>query len=878
MPGPPLIKAPPARRPVAPRPAAPTLRDEATTTGPTRLQLPPPSDRPQLPPPPVGPPRPAPPRPAAFAPLSGGAQEILPGFRAADAVPPNWTDPRQAANGKSHAKSLMQPQDLAKRILPGDTFTQLNDFAQYGVPTDCGPPWPADVIAAAKEVGPHVSAVTPENVDLMWEDISYQVDAGFVRIVSEKDLFGGTPPEELKISRVAVVPQTNRRGRIILNLSSKVKLPTSRRQTGSKCHPSVNETTVPAEDQRAVRELGDAMKSLLLFAFETNNRWEIRWHKVDLSDGFWRMIVEGGKEYNFVFQMPRRPGDTETFYVVPSSLQMGWKNSPAYFCTATSGAVTLIRRLLGLTIDTNILAVHPAEHFCVSPLERPALRLPAFTPWMPPSDLLVLSKVFVDDLMNGVAGPPDRPTRQAEELWVGRTTMHGIHAIFPPPSITGHTGGKDSISMKKAEKGDCVFELEKELLGTDLVGRPGAGRLIRLPKSKLDKYAGKIRAALAAPGNRIPFQAFQAIHGQLQHVSMIMPCMKGHMTPLNRQLKGEPRFVGLGKKSEVREALEGFLPLLEWANKSPTHITELVPPDLPHYYGTVDASGTGIGGVWLPCTRWLHPVVWRCPLPGDLTERVQAGTLTMADCESAAYCVGEILLDQLLEAQGTSTAGVSSFLWSDNTPTVFTVQRKASRAISRFPERMLRVMAQRQRWTRRGPQDVLHHEGKTNHMADFPSRSFKDRPGESDQAFLEVFSRRFPLPKQLVSWRIARPSEDIISAICSLLRGTRDMPIPKETSGGASGPPLRSITASTLSSLGSRTPENPTDTWNEATCSWPLLHPSGTPSTEVANAIRARTSRGYYASVDNAWSTGDYRTLGKSIKDNQTWTPGSEAT
>lgn len=422
--------------------------------------------------------------------------------------------------------------------------------------------------------------------------------------------------------------------------------------------------------------------------------------------------------------------------------------------------------------------------------------------------------------------------------------------------------------MKKAEKGDCIFELEKELLGTDLVGRPGADRLVRLPKSKLDKYAGKIRAALAAPGNRIPFQAFQAIHGQLQHVSLTMPCMRGHMTPLNRQLRGEPRFVGLGKKSEVREALESFLPLLEWAHHSPTHITELVPPDLPHYYGTVDASGTGIGGVWLPCTRWLQPVVWRCPLPGDLTERVQNGTLTMADCESAAYCVGEILLDELLEGRGEPTAGVSSFLWSDNTPTVFTVQRKASRAQSRFPERMLRIMAQRQRWTRRGPQDVLHHEGKTNHMADDPSRSFKDRPGEDDETFLAGFSLRFPLPKQLDSWRIVRPSADATSAIFSLLRGTRDTQIHRPTSGGANGPPLPSITASTLSSLNNRIPARPTDTWNEATCSWPLLHPSGTPSTEAASAIRARTSRGYYASVDNAWSTGDYRTLGKGIRDN----------
>ena len=79
--------------------------------------------------------------------------------------------------------------------------------------------------------------------------------------------------------------------------------------------------------------------------FEASCNHEIDWQKVDLSDGFWRMIVERGEDYNFVFQMPPRPGDTETYYVVPAALQMGWKNSPADFCDATETVRELIRRL-----------------------------------------------------------------------------------------------------------------------------------------------------------------------------------------------------------------------------------------------------------------------------------------------------------------------------------------------------------------------------------------------------------------------------------------------------------------------------------------------------------------------------------------------------
>jgi hypothetical protein len=44
----------------------------------------------------------------------------------------------------------------------------------------------------------------------MWEDIEYEVKAGFVTLVTETELFADGGPPSLKISRVAVVPQVNR--------------------------------------------------------------------------------------------------------------------------------------------------------------------------------------------------------------------------------------------------------------------------------------------------------------------------------------------------------------------------------------------------------------------------------------------------------------------------------------------------------------------------------------------------------------------------------------------------------------------------------------------------------------------------------------------
>ena len=104
----------------------------------------------------------------------------------------------------------MQPQELAARLLPAQDSARLRQFATSRTPTDCGEPWPDDVIEQAIATGPHVSAMTENGAALLWEDIQYQVDAGFVRILTEQQLRDERSPQ-LKVSRVAVVPQENRR-------------------------------------------------------------------------------------------------------------------------------------------------------------------------------------------------------------------------------------------------------------------------------------------------------------------------------------------------------------------------------------------------------------------------------------------------------------------------------------------------------------------------------------------------------------------------------------------------------------------------------------------------------------------------------------------
>jgi hypothetical protein len=67
----------------------------------------------------------------------------------------------------------MHPQDLARQFLLQGLFIQLQEFCYKGCWTDCGPEWQPDIIKAAAQAGPHVSTLTTNNVDLIWEDIDY---------------------------------------------------------------------------------------------------------------------------------------------------------------------------------------------------------------------------------------------------------------------------------------------------------------------------------------------------------------------------------------------------------------------------------------------------------------------------------------------------------------------------------------------------------------------------------------------------------------------------------------------------------------------------------------------------------------------------------
>ena len=71
------------------------------------------------------------------------------------------------------------------------------------------------------------------------------------------------------------------------------------------------------------------------------------------------MIVTREERWNFAYVMPSKPGE-DSMVVVPSALQMGWNESPAFFCAATE----TVRDLSQIWMEHNtILPAHKVEMY-----------------------------------------------------------------------------------------------------------------------------------------------------------------------------------------------------------------------------------------------------------------------------------------------------------------------------------------------------------------------------------------------------------------------------------------------------------------------------------------------------------------------------------
>ena len=647
---------------------------------------------------------------------------------------------------------------VAERHPFGETLEEY----ERGVPVDCGDNWTKDSIYEAVKRGPHTSALTPEAIRLITEDVMYQVDAGFSRIVLWEDLKENMPPN-LKVSPLAVVPQTGRRGRLILDLSFGVRR-SHGPDKGKIIQPSVNETTQKLSPQQPLDELGSVLPRIFDFMAKTPLEDDIMFSKIDLSDGFWRMIVAEEDAYNFTYVLPGLPGEPLRL-VIPHALQMGWTESPGYFCAATETGRDIMTELLDDDID---LPPHPMEHYITPTNPAKRQKLGALEHRM--------AAVFVDDYCLAAV-------ENAEGTLLnrfGRAALHAINGIFPPPEISGHTGGKHPVSEKKAIRGDTRFEKTKEMLGFDLDGN---ARTVRLPTKKAEAIVTEIRKLLKK--KKVRRNRFQSITGKLQHASLVMPATKPLFNPLYNALKGNPRHIHIPPHSPCRVALRDFIDLTLEAARRPTHVHELIARAKEAGVWFCDASGFGAGGAWFIAGH--SPIVWRVVWPTDIQNSVVSdnnpdGALTNSDLELAAIVLHYMVLRQVC---GGNTRHMKTVTFSDNTPAVVWSTRMRSKSRADTAYHLLRGFAMVQRTAELCLPTINHIDGPINSMADDASRPihlsllsdnmFLNRPGIGitpdvrDIQLQTFFNSRYPLQND--SWRVAHPGPEPYSKVISTLRG-----------------------------------------------------------------------------------------------------------
>jgi hypothetical protein len=266
---------------------------------------------------------------------------------------------------------------------------------------------------------------------------------------------------------------------------------------------------------------------------------------------------------------------------------------------------------------------------------------------------------------------------------------------------------------------------------------------------------------------------------------------------------------------------------------------------MPRYAGYHDAVVEGAGGVWFSLAHEMQPLVWRLPLPRDVSNEVVSfdnpgGQLTNSDLELAAEVMGIGVI--LTEAPVVKQEPFG--MLCDNTPTVSWIERMASKSTTPMAGRLLRGLAFMLYCHRAGCLTTIYVPGPEKVMADIASRPSKaltyfraTTPVLSDHDFLSLFNVAFPLPEQQ-AWTLAPVPEWVKSNVLEMLRGKRlDLRLWMGPNVSGTGRRGRCIVASTRSTAA----DCSFHLVSSKTCSSPLLLPCRKVS--MAAGIRSRLSR-----------------------------------
>ena len=623
----------------------------------------------------------------------------------------------------------------------------LLQYALEGCPVDCGEDWTLEHLEAAIKNGAHASANVPEAAAACKKEALERVKEGSCRLVNWDDIKHDFPTN-LKISPLAAVPHKSRIYRMILDLSFQLRV------NGKKLESVNSASDKSLAKPEAMYELGNVIPRIIwAMALSKDKTTPFMFTKVDLKDGYWRMAVNEHDAWNFAYVLPGAGPDDPVQLVIPDALQMGWSESPPFFCAATETARDIIDEKMRNNV---VVPEQPMENIMMdidwSTIRK--LNKPISTE-ADKRDFLQLIEVYIDDFIGVIQSTDESQLRQ-----FSRRILDGITKVFPPPELSGSKMAHPVSEKKLIEDG--IWDTRKEILGWLF---DGISRTIELPQRKCEELLIELKAVRRLP--KLEVKRFQKLHGRLQFATIAIPCGKPILGQLNWYMSSAAKNKGrkLLITDDLKTIFRDWSALIRLVGRRPTHVTELIEHP-PSYQGFVDASKWGVGGVWFSGTKLVVPIVWFFEWPQDIRDQFcssanKTGSLTISDLELTGILLHWLVLEHIVDPITLRDSSVS--IWCDNLPAVAWMY-KFRTSTSLIAARILRALAVRLHSNRAALLSVEHISGIYNKMADVASR----KHSLDNASFLTEFSTLFP-PPQGKSWTLFLLSDKITSKVSSEL-------------------------------------------------------------------------------------------------------------
>ena len=164
------------------------------------------------------------------------------------------------------------------------------------------------------------------------------------------------------------------------------------------------------------------------------------------------MEVSEDDAYNFAYVLPPEHPDDDVELVIPLALQIGWCDSPVYFCSATETARDVADKLFR---ENTPVPFHPQEEIIMNIDWK---SLPKEIREDEDNCLVHCLEVYIDDFI-GMIQATDEPTLKRFTQCV----LEGITSVFPDPKLTGSKMGPPISPSKLEEEGP--WSTRKEILG-----------------------------------------------------------------------------------------------------------------------------------------------------------------------------------------------------------------------------------------------------------------------------------------------------------------------------------------------------------------------------------------------------------------------------